>query len=48
MWTYLYKNCSLEGDTPPSAGVEVNLMLTRDGKPFGGVTVDGVAMTGVL
>jgi hypothetical protein len=46
VWTYLYGNCSLTGDVPPSAGVEVNLLLTRDGKPFGGVPVDGVAMTG--
>ncbi|WIA40752.1 hypothetical protein OEZ86_004434 [Tetradesmus obliquus] len=46
VWTYLYGNCSLTGDVPPSAGVEVNLMLTQDGRPFTGVTVDGVAMTG--
>eukprot|EP00882_Tetradesmus_deserticola_P000389 GHRQ01000427.1.p1 GENE.GHRQ01000427.1~~GHRQ01000427.1.p1 ORF type:complete len:324 (+),score=93.15 GHRQ01000427.1:307-1278(+) len=46
VWTYLYKNCSLaEGDLP-SAGVEVNLLLTADGKPVGGMVLDGVAMTG--
>jgi hypothetical protein len=48
VWTYLYGNCSLDGETPPTAGLEVNLMLTKDGKPFGGVALDGVAMTGMV
>lgn len=46
VWNYLYRNCSLTNETLPSAGVEFNATLLRDGKPVGNVTLDGVAMTG--
>ena len=46
IWAYLYKNCSLEEGAPPSASLEVNLVVTRDGKPVSNMTLDGLAMTG--
>lgn len=46
LWYYQYKNCSIPAGGDPTAGASFNVTFMRGGKPSGGMTVDGLGMTG--